>query len=77
MWKFILISLQLKYAIFNYLISNFDQIWWLMGVVAVHCNRVSNQHWRLHISEIACTVFLFLFQFWTLFKFDMMQSKVK
>ena len=49
----------------------------LMGILAVHYNKVSKQHSRLHISETLCTFFLFSFQFWSLLKFDIMQNKVK
>ena len=58
-------------------LSNFDRIWRLMGILAAHFNEESKQHRGLHISEIACTILLFSFQFWPLLKFDMMQNKVK
>ena len=58
-WKFILISLQQRYVISHYPLSKFDQIWRLMGILAVHYNAVSKQYGRPYLSEIACTIFLF------------------
>ena len=57
-------------------LSNFDRIWRLMGILAVHYNGMSKQHKRLHRIEIACTIFLFSSIPVTL-KLDLIQNKVK
>ena len=62
--KFILTSLQWMYTICNDRLSNFDRIWRLMGILAVHY-VVSKQQKKLYISETACTTFLFSFLVFT------------
>ena len=70
----------IKYVISSYPLSNVDLIWRLMEILVFHYRGVSKQYriYRiLHISEIACTILLFLFQFWSLLKIDTMPNKVK
>ena len=77
LWKFILISLQWRYAISSYPLSKLDRIWRPMGILTVCYNGVSKQHKGLNISEIAWTIFVFSFQFWSLLKFGKIQNRVQ